>query len=135
MGDPAAAAAAVLAQVKASEGRVATAPLAAVAPARPVPVSPMASSVMRSPGDPVQPATPVPWNQPPAPGLGQTPAPHSPSPSPPPTYAPGTMVLVHWSNGNRYPGTVMQAVGAQVLVAFPDGQQHWVDVRYVSGGS
>jgi hypothetical protein len=48
---------------------------------------------------------------------------------------PGAMVLVHWSNGQRYPGTVLQVSGPQVLVAFPNGQQHWVDSQYVSSGS
>ena len=114
-----------------------TAPIAigVVAPARPNPVSPMASSVMRTPGDPVQPqaSAPTPWNV----GVvqGQTPVPYSPPPAAVNPFVPGAMVLVHWSNGNRYPGTVLQASGAQVLVAFPNGQQHWVDVRYVSSGS
>jgi hypothetical protein len=41
-------------------------------------------------------------------------------------------VLVQWADGNRYPGTVAQAAGHQVLVVFPDGQQRWVDAQYVS---
>lgn len=150
MGDPAAAAAAataaaaadalasqpkVPAAAGASQPRVPTAPIAiGVAPARPNPVSPMASSVMRTPGDPAPPQAGAqpPWNAgvPPA----QTPVPYSPPPAAVNPYMPGTMVLVHWSNGNRYPGTILQVSGAQVLVAFPNGQQHWVDVRYVSSG-
>jgi len=152
MGDPAAAAAAATAAAAAdahasqprvptaavaSQPRVPTAPIAigAVAPARPNPVSPMASSVMKTPGDPGQPQAnaPTPWNV----GVpqAQTPVPYSPAPAAVNPFPPGTMVLVHWSDGNRYPGTVLQASGAQLLVAFPNGQQHWVDVRYVSSGS
>ena len=99
----------------------ATAPLpavSAVAAARPNPVSPMASSVMSTPGGPAFPRD----------------AAGAPYPSPaaaPNPYVPGAMVLVHWANGQRYPGTVLQSVASQVLVAFPNGQQHWVDVKFV----
>ncbi len=41
-------------------------------------------------------------------------------------YTPGRRVLVQWSDGNRYPGTVVSASGGQVQVAFPDGRQIWV---------
>lgn len=41
-------------------------------------------------------------------------------------YTPGTRVFVLWSDGNRYPGTVMTAGNGQVQVAFPDGRQVWV---------
>jgi hypothetical protein len=47
-------------------------------------------------------------------------------------YSPGARVNVTWSNGQRYPGTVQQTSGTQCLVAFPDGQQHWVDMQYVA---
>jgi hypothetical protein len=43
-------------------------------------------------------------------------------------------VLVHWSDGNRYPATVLHVTGTHVLVAFPTGQQQWVDARYLSTG-
>jgi hypothetical protein len=130
VGDPAAAAA--FAEIRASEPRVPTAPIMAVAPARPNPVSPMASSVMRSPGDPQPQANlPTPWNVGPVP----LPAPYTPSAPAANPYLPGTMVLVQWSNGNRYAGTVLQTSGAQVLVTFPNGQQHWVDMKYVSIGT
>lgn len=49
-------------------------------------------------------------------------------------FAPGTQVQVTWSNGQRYPGTVQQTSGTQVLVLFPDGQQHWVEMHYVTAG-
>ena len=49
-------------------------------------------------------------------------------------FAPGTQVHVTWSNGQRYPGTVQQTSGTQVLVLFPDGQQHWVEMHYVAAG-
>jgi hypothetical protein len=47
-------------------------------------------------------------------------------------YVPGSRVTVTWSNGQRYPGTVAQVSGSQCLVAFPDGQHHWVDMQYVA---
>jgi hypothetical protein len=39
---------------------------------------------------------------------------------------PGMGVLVQWSDGNRYPGSVVQVANGQVLVAFGNGQQQWV---------
>jgi hypothetical protein len=47
-------------------------------------------------------------------------------------YAPGSRVQVTWSNGQRYPATVSQVSGTQCLVVFPDGQQHWVEMQYLS---
>jgi hypothetical protein len=131
-----------------SEPRMPTAPLAqiAIAPARPNPVSPMASSVMNTPGDPARkPAAATPWNVPasaanpyaptrPPPPVAPV-APVQAAPAAPPTPSPGTMVLVHWSDGNRYPGTVLQAAGGQVLIAFPNGQQQWIDMKFVSSGT
>jgi hypothetical protein len=49
-------------------------------------------------------------------------------------YAPGARVNVTWSNGQRYPATVSQVSGSQVLVIFPDGQQHWVEMQYLTPG-
>jgi hypothetical protein len=49
-------------------------------------------------------------------------------------FAPGARVLVTWSNGQRYPATVTQATGTQCLVVFPDGQQRWVEMQYLSPG-
>lgn len=49
-------------------------------------------------------------------------------------YMPGSRVQVTWSNGQRYPATVSQVSGSQCLVVFPDGQQHWVDMQYLSPG-
>jgi hypothetical protein len=92
----------------------------------------MASSVMRTPGDPApQASLPTPWNV----GAVQMPAAYTPSAPAANPYTPGVMVLVQWSNGNRYAGTVLQTSGSQVLVTFPNGQQHWVDVKYVSVGT
>jgi hypothetical protein len=48
------------------------------------------------------------------------------------TYSPGSRVQVTWSNGQRYPATVSQVQGSQCLVVFPDGQQHWIDVQFIS---
>ena len=45
---------------------------------------------------------------------------------------PGTHVLVQWSDGNRYPGAVVQSAQGQHLVAFPDGRQLWVPAEYVA---
>lgn len=78
----------------------------------------------------MQPPTPQPW------GGGFPPA-----PVPPPAqapygfgYAPGARVNVTWSNGQRYPATVSQVSGPRCLVVFPDGQQHWVDMQYLTPG-
>jgi hypothetical protein len=64
----------------------------------------------------------------------------APLPTPPPApaqaagFARGSLVLVHWADGNRYPATVLHSQGGHVLVVFAGGQQQWVDVRYVSAG-
>jgi hypothetical protein len=172
MGDPTAVAAAVAAATAAaaavnpgganaggaraatSEPRMPTAPMSQViAPARPNPVSPMASSVMRTAGDPVITPAVTPWNVP-ANMPASVPNPYAPTRPPPPvapaaqpfapqappmgmmgSVGPGAMVLVHWADGNRYPGTVLQAASGQLLVAFPNGQQQWIDARYVSPGT
>jgi hypothetical protein len=47
-------------------------------------------------------------------------------------YVPGSPVMVQWSDGQRYPGTVTTAQGGQVQVAFPDGRQVWVPQQFVS---
>jgi hypothetical protein len=49
-------------------------------------------------------------------------------------FAVGARVLVQWSDGNRYPGTVTMMQSGQVQVAFPDGRQIWVPQQYVSLG-
>lgn len=123
-----------------SEPRMQTAPLAqvAIAPARPNPVSPMASSVMNTPGDPRKAASAAPWNVP-----ASIANPYAQTKPPPPVasapvatgnFGPGSMVLVQWSDGNRYPGTVLQTAGSQLLVAFPNGQQQWIDQQFISSG-
>jgi hypothetical protein len=38
---------------------------------------------------------------------------------------------VQWSDGNRYPATVLCSNAGQVQVAFPDGRQVWVPSQYV----
>lgn len=43
----------------------------------------------------------------------------------------GSHVLVAWSDGQRYPGTVMQIAPGQYLVAMANGQQHWVPAAAV----
>jgi hypothetical protein len=62
----------------------------------------------------------------------RTPAPASPSV--PAGISRGALVLVHWADGQRYPATVLHVTGNHVLVAFPSGQQQWVDARYLSVG-
>lgn len=49
-------------------------------------------------------------------------------------FPPGSRVLVTWSDGRRYPGVVHQLSGTAHLVVFPDGQQHWVELPYLSPG-
>ncbi|MBX3260348.1 MAG: hypothetical protein KF782_11710 [Labilithrix sp.] len=44
----------------------------------------------------------------------------------------GARVMVQWSDGNRYPGTVAAVQGGQIEVAFPDGRRVWVPQAYVS---
>lgn len=43
----------------------------------------------------------------------------------------GSHVKVAWSDGNYYPGTVVQIGQGQYLVAMGDGKQHWVPESYV----
>jgi hypothetical protein len=80
------------------------------------------------PPQPVAPVAPAPGYPPAAPGYGYGQA----APPMAPAFAPGARVWVTWANGQRYPATVQQLAGNQCLVVFPDGQQHWVDVSYVS---
>ena len=44
----------------------------------------------------------------------------------------GSQVLVQWSDGNRYPGTVAQVAQGQYLVTMANGQQHWVPASLVT---
>jgi hypothetical protein len=57
----------------------------------------------------------------------------APPPVAPPAAAPepapisvGANVLVAWPDGNRYPATVQQTEQGQAYVIFPNGQQGWV---------
>lgn len=61
---------------------------------------------------------------------GQAAASGAPAYAAPP--APGARVTVTWANGQRYPGTVQQVSGNQCLVVFTDGQQRWVDTKFVT---
>ncbi len=47
-------------------------------------------------------------------------------------FALGRPVLVTWSNGQRYPATVLQLSPTHILVAFGDGQRHWVERVFVT---
>ncbi|MCK6590310.1 MAG: hypothetical protein HUU21_29110 [Polyangiaceae bacterium] len=44
----------------------------------------------------------------------------------------GRQVLVQWSDGNRYPATIMQVASGQAQVVFPDGRNMWVENRYLT---
>ena len=46
--------------------------------------------------------------------------------------APGSWVYVTWTDGNRYPGKVVNAASGQLLIEFEDGAQHWVHESYVA---
>lgn len=48
----------------------------------------------------------------------------------PPTV--GTRVMVQWSDGQRYPGTVAQVAPGQYLITMGNGQQHWIASAYVT---
>lgn len=47
-------------------------------------------------------------------------------------YRLGARVMVQWSDGNRYPGTITNTQMGQVEVAFPDGRRVWVPNGYVN---
>jgi hypothetical protein len=47
------------------------------------------------------------------------------------TLSPGQAVMVQWSDGQRYPATVVIAQSGQVQVAFPDGRRVWVPQHFV----
>jgi hypothetical protein len=116
-------------------------------PSRPsAPVQPVAQPIAQPVVQPVvQPAPPSVAHQPPPPTVQPYSHAHA-SPqwgAPAPAihgygggggfgYAPGARVHVTWSNGQRYPATVSQVSGTQCLVVFPDGQQHWVEMQYLS---
>ena len=47
------------------------------------------------------------------------------------TFSYGQAVMVQWSDGQRYPATVLTQQSGQVQVAFPDGRQVWVPQHFV----
>jgi hypothetical protein len=104
------------------------------APARAA-VSPLAASVMATktppPPSPASPSRPV-ASQAPSRAPSQAPLPQA---APVHAFAPGALVLVYWADGNRYPGTVLQVSSHHAFVAFPNGMQQWIDVRYLTAGS
>jgi hypothetical protein len=46
-------------------------------------------------------------------------------------FKPGDAVQVSWSDGNKYPGQIVESKGDQALIAFPNGQQQWIETRWV----
>ncbi len=44
----------------------------------------------------------------------------------------GSTVMVAWSDGNKYPGTVAQVAPGQYLVTMQNGQQHWIAAQFVT---
>ncbi|MDI1434097.1 hypothetical protein [Polyangium sorediatum] len=44
----------------------------------------------------------------------------------------GSAVLVAWSDGNKYPGTVAQISQGQYFVTMSNGEQYWVAEQYIS---
>lgn len=44
----------------------------------------------------------------------------------------GRAVLVQWSDGNRYPGTISQVSPSHAHVIFPNGQAQWIETRYLT---
>ncbi|MBK8258464.1 MAG: hypothetical protein IPK82_38120 [Polyangiaceae bacterium] len=44
----------------------------------------------------------------------------------------GRRVLVQWNDGNRYPATIIQVNGPQMQVVFPNGQNMWVEARFLT---
>lgn len=47
-------------------------------------------------------------------------------------WRPGASVLVAWSDGQRYTGTLGAVEAEKLLVVFPNGSQHWVGRETVS---
>jgi hypothetical protein len=47
-------------------------------------------------------------------------------------FSAGDTVLVQWSDGNRYPARVTQVASGQAHVQFPNGQELWVELRWLS---
>ena len=45
----------------------------------------------------------------------------------------GAAVMVTWSDGRKYPGTVAQVGKDQYLVTMGDGSQHWIPEAFVKG--
>jgi hypothetical protein len=114
--------------------RAAVSPLAASVMATKTPVPPRPASPSRA--APAQPSPSRPAaSQAPMRAPSQAPPP-APLPQAPPVHAftPGALVLVYWADGNRYPGTVLQVSSHHVFVAFPNGMQQWIDVRYLTAG-
>lgn len=58
--------------------------------------------------------------------------PQMPQPAMPPGFPPGARVLVAWSDGNRYPATVVQAQGEHYLCDMGNGQQQWIPAPQLS---
>lgn len=71
----------------------------------------------------------TPSQQPPQPQMSGYGAPPSAGPA---QLGPGARVMVTWTDGNRYPGTVVQAQGGHVLCQMDGGQQQWVPAQNVS---
>lgn len=44
----------------------------------------------------------------------------------------GRRVMVRWSDGNHYPGTIMQIAPNQAQVVFPDGRNMWIETQHLS---
>jgi hypothetical protein len=44
----------------------------------------------------------------------------------------GRKVLVTWSDGNKYPGTIMQVAAGQSQIVFPDGRNMWIGNQYLT---
>ncbi len=67
-----------------------------------------------------------------APSAPQTRA--EPPPSAPESvpFAVGAQVLVGWPDGNRYPASLQKIEQGQAYVVFPDGQQGWVPLERLS---
>jgi len=91
---------------------------------------------MRAGGHPrpvnIQRSAPAPQAQP-APAYQAPPAPaYQPPPPPPAPLAVGAAVMVQWADGNKYPGSVAQVAPDQALVSFPNGQNLWVALQWVS---
>jgi hypothetical protein len=46
-------------------------------------------------------------------------------------FKPGDAVLVSWSDGNKYPGQVVESQGDRALIGFQGSEPQWIETRWI----